>query len=1653
MKTLPGSPHPLGATWDGQGVNFALYSENAEGVELCLFDAEDRETRVPISQRTAFVWHVYLPGLRVGQRYGYRVHGPYDPARGHRFNPNVVLLDPYARSVDGVEDWERGCFAYELGGAEQDLQPSGEQALGAPRGVVIDPSFDWEGDQGPSVPMRRAIIYEAHVKGLTKLHPDVPEHLRGTYSGVAHPAVIEYLKNLGITTIELLPVHVFVDDKHLLDKGLRNYWGYNSIGFFAPDVRYRSSSELGGEVREFKQMVKALHRAGLEVILDVVYNHTAEGNHLGPTFSFKGIDNATYYRLVGDDKRYYFDYTGTGNSLNVRSPQVLALIMDSLRYWASEMHVDGFRFDLASTLARQLHEVDQLSSFFTLIHQSPTLRQLKLIAEPWDIGDGGYQVGKFPVRWAEWNGRYRDTLRAFWRGDPGVMSELGYRLTGSSDLYESGGRVPAASVNFVTAHDGFTLCDLVSYDQKHNAENGEDNRDGNDHEHSYNHGVEGPTDDPSIRAVRARQQRNLLATLLLAQGTPMLVAGDEAGRTQRGNNNAYCQDNEISWINWQRSPEEQALVELTRRLIRIRQEHPALRRSKFFQGLDVAGTTLRDLLWFRADGQPMTQEDWQRHDNRSVQMFLAGRGIDDVDDDGRPLVDDNLLMLLNASDAEVDFTLPAIHSVREPWQILVDTKDDGLRGKLAPGQERLLLAPRSTVLLAATSRVIRRAGAMHRLGATYRLQLNGGFTLEQARGVVDYLSELGVSDLYLSPIMRAAMGSSHGYDVVSHSELNPELGGEGALDALSRALREREMGLLLDWVPNHMGVAAGQNRFWDDVLENGRSSLCADFFDIDWQPVRQDLHDRVLLPLLGDQYGNVLEQGQLSIVWEQDDFKLAYFEHRLPLGPKSLLPIFELALSVLPLAEDDPARQELESIVSALTHLPHRHETKLELKKERAREKQVIKRRLAQLWQASPEVRGSLEAALAQVNGTAGVPSSYDALDRILDQQSYRLSSWQVATEEINYRRFFDVNELAALRMEDDAVFDEAHQLLFKLLDARVVSGLRLDHTDGLYDPYAYFEKLQAHFRSATRQSDSPDDRARPLPILVEKILQRDEALPQEWPVDGTTGYEFGASVRSLWIDATAETALNRVYQNSTGDTRSFSEHEYECKRHAVRFVLISELNVLAQAAHRIAMSDRRFRDFTLLGLTRALTEIVCAFPVYRTYVRPNVPTAAADERVVRSAVRLARLRNPAQNTSVFRFFERLLLLRLEGSEAQAQMQTSFALRFQQLTGPIMAKAVEDTAFYRYTRLICLNEVGGSPARLGQGLRDFHRDNAERARSWPLSMNTTATHDTKRGDDAAARIAVLSEMPERWERAVRRWREMTSFARSLVEEREAPDGPLEYLFYQTLVGVWPFGANVSQLGDLEQRLADYLLKAAREAKTETSWLTPSSDYENAVQEFVHKSFRSQIFLDDVARLCAELDGPAVVNALGQVVLKHCSPGVPDTYQGGELWNQSLVDPDNRRPVDYELRRRYLSELRSQKLAPKALIGNLLESYADGRIKQYVLHALLKLRKSLPDLFAQGDYIPLDGGEHVVAFARAFEGRQLLCAVPRLSLKLTSGRFKFPTGEAWGNRVLTGIQPGSYRNVFTDERSELRSSSRLSALLAEFPLGVWIGGGE
>ena len=671
-EVWPGSAYPLGATFDGQGTNFALFSEGAERVELCLFDADGTETRVPLTEVDAFVWHGYLPTVQPGQRYGFRVHGPYDPAQGQRFNPETLLLDPYAKAVAGEIDWGQSLFGYDFG--DPDSRNDDDSASAMAKGVVVSPFFEWGGDRPLKTPYAETVIYEAHVKGLTQRHPEVPEELRGTYAGIAHPAVIEHLQRLGVTALELMPVHQFVNDSVLQDKDLSNYWGYNTLGFFAPHNAYAAGGQDGQQVQEFRAMVRALHEAGIEVILDVVYNHTAEGNHLGPTLSMRGIDNEAYYRLE-EDKRYYTDYTGTGNSLNAGNPHALQLLMDSLRYWVTEMHVDGFRFDLAATLAREFYDVDRLAAFFELVQQDPIVSQVKLIAEPWDIGPGGYQVGNFPPQWTEWNGKYRDTVRDFWRGEPQALGEFASRLTGSADLYEHSGRRPVASINFVTAHDGFTLRDLVSYNEKHNEDNGEDNNDGESHNRSDNMGAEGPTDDIDINRRRARQQRNFLATLLLSQGVPMISHGDELGRTQHGNNNGYAQDNELTWIDWEAA--DLPLVEFTSAVARLRHEHPTFRRSRFFDGRPVAdededGERIPDVVWLRPDGARMTPEDWDSGFGRSVGMFLNGRGIRENDRRGRPVEDVNFLVYFNSGDAPVDLALPDGRHGAE-WPVARDT--------------------------------------------------------------------------------------------------------------------------------------------------------------------------------------------------------------------------------------------------------------------------------------------------------------------------------------------------------------------------------------------------------------------------------------------------------------------------------------------------------------------------------------------------------------------------------------------------------------------------------------------------------------------------------------------------------------------------------------------------------------------------------------------------------------------------------------------------------------------------------------------------------------------------------------------------------------------------------------------------------------------
>ena len=703
-RVWPGRPFPLGATFDGEGVNFAVYSEHATRMVVSIFDPVDHAhemARITLPEHTYHVWHGYVPGLRPGTLYGFRAYGKYEPKKGLRFNPSKLLVDPYAKAIHGKPNWRYPLLGYDKEAEDQDLTPDDrDSAMGVPKAVVTVDDFDWEGDAPPDTPLRRTVIYELHVKGFTKLHPGIPEEIRGTYSGLAHPAAIRHLRDLGVTAVELLPVHEAVDDAFLVEKGLRNYWGYNTLGYFAPDQRFSSRGSMGGQVTEFKEMVKALHRAGIEVILDVVYNHTCEGNHLGPTLSLKGLDNQAYYWLKADDPRYYMDFTGCGNALNVRHPQTLKLILDSLRYWVEAMHVDGFRFDLATTLARTGQgEFDRHSDFLNMVHADPVLSRVKLIAEPWDVGMGGYQVGNFPVLWSEWNGKYRDTMRRYWKGDERQIADVGWRLTGSSDLYQLGGRKPQASINFITAHDGFTLNDLVSYNQKHNEANKEDNRDGSNDNESWNCGVEGPTDDPKVLQLREQQKRNFLATLFLSQGVPMLLMGDEVSRTQGGNNNAYCQDNEISWMRWDFDARQKALLEFTKKVIRLKLEEPVLQRRKFFQGEHIWDSELKDIAWFRPDGKEMKKEDWETPFTRSIGMLLGGDAIPTPDEEGNRIVGDTLLVLMNAHHEAVTFTLPAIEWGKD-WEWVLDTADvSGAARPTTPAGGKVELVGRSLVVL------------------------------------------------------------------------------------------------------------------------------------------------------------------------------------------------------------------------------------------------------------------------------------------------------------------------------------------------------------------------------------------------------------------------------------------------------------------------------------------------------------------------------------------------------------------------------------------------------------------------------------------------------------------------------------------------------------------------------------------------------------------------------------------------------------------------------------------------------------------------------------------------------------------------------------------------------------------------------------------
>jgi (1->4)-alpha-D-glucan 1-alpha-D-glucosylmutase len=923
---------------------------------------------------------------------------------------------------------------------------------------------------------------------------------------------------------------------------------------------------------------------------------------------------------------------------------------------------------------------------------------------------------------------------------------------------------------------------------------------------------------------------------------------------------------------------------------------------------------------------------------------------------------------------------------------------------------------------------------MKTITATYRLQLRKEFGFQAARAVVDYLDELGVSHAYSSPYRAAEPGSAHGYNMVDPRQLNPEIGTERDYLDWTEKLASKDMGHILDVVPNHM-AASTHNAWWLDVLENGRSSVYADYFDIEWNPHKEALQNKILLAVLGAQFGEVLERGELKLARRGGAFFVDYWERSLPANPRSIWKLLERAIARLHASEEDPRYRELYSIVTGLKNLPARTETEPDRQRERAREKEVLKHRLASLVEDA-SVAQAIDDEVLLVNGTPGDPKSFDELDNILMEQSYRLAFWRVATEEINYRRFFDVNDLAAIRMEEGAVFDATHQLLLKLVADGRVQGVRLDHTDGLYDPAEYFGKLRRAIQHAGAESARRD-----VYVIAEKILSVGEELPTRWPVEGTTGYEFLAAVSGVFVDRAAERPLTRLYHEVTGDSRSFAEHARESKRAIMRSSLSSEIHMLSRRLERIAMRDRRSRDFTLPMLHRAVAETITAFPVYRTYIRPDGSREETDELIVRRATRLAQRRNPEVEPSVFDFLRDVLLLAREPiDEEDSAARVQFAMRFQQITGPVMAKSVEDTAFYTYVRFVALNEVGGAPERFGTSIGELHAANELRRQRWPRSMIATATHDTKRGEDVRARLAVLTEMPETWELWVREWLSLATMHVSTIEEETAPSAVDQYLFFQTAFGAYPLSGPTD---DFIDRLTAYAIKAAREAKQNTSWLTQNAPYEDALKSFVTGMMTNDAFAGSLAAKVEAMATYGASNSLAQVVLRIASPGVPDTYQGSELWDLSLVDPDNRRPVDYDERRSALRSIEG------ARAKDLLACYRDGRVKLHVLRAGLRLRREMPETFIEGDYVAIDGGDDVVAFARHHDEGSVVCAVTRRPYRVTRGRAPFAIDDVWGARTLA-VPHGEWRDALTGTTHSVSGDGlAMARLFAELPVALLV----
>jgi (1->4)-alpha-D-glucan 1-alpha-D-glucosylmutase len=1486
FRTRAGRPDPLGATPDRRGTNFALHSETARSVELCLFDGEGGEHRVPMRQRTVCVWHIYVESIAPGQRYGYRVDGPWDARVGHRFDPANVLLDPYARALAGPL---------------------------APLAVVTDGTFDWGDDAPPDVPMHKSVLYEVHVKDFTMRHPDIAPDLRGSYLAVASDPIVAHLRDLGITALELATVQAIVAAESPLHHGHCDDRVVPPIALFAPDGRYRAGSDVASEVQQFKRMVKTLHGAGIEVILDVVCHPTLHG------FS---------------------------------RPQKLRLLMDSLRYWVEEMHVDGFRFDLASTLSRdECSREDEREcyppeggsppSFFPVVQQDPVLRRVKLIAEPWDVGVGARRSRPFDFA-------------------PG--------------------------------------------------------------------------------AVGLRPQRNRLATWLLFPGTPRIRAGDELGFPRPGSDGASCEDGETNGLDWVIDDEARSLLEFTRHVIRVRREHPNLQRATFSGMGAMRAADARDLQWFGPDGGPMTEPDAQNGVTSCFGVFMAGSGLDAVDEKGQPENGDDLVLVLNASREDLDFVLPPFveRGQAVAWTPLVDTTEGATGQTVEPG---------TTVAMPSASLKLfgRRApgpGGLHAAygvpTSTYRLQLVPGFGFREARDVVDYIDDLGIGGVYTSPYLRAERGSTHGYDVVDHASLNPELGTEDDYRALSDAWSHHRLEHLLDFVPNHVGIGSGENEWWSDVLENGPSSVYADFFDIEWRPPASALLDRVLLPVLERQFGEEVDAGTIRVVFDGGALVVHYHGSRFPASPRSCGLVLELALAHVTLPRSHAAVQELESILGALRHLPSAVTADPAERAERAREKEIAKKRLSALSAAHGEIASAIHVAVDATNDNS------DRLEQFLGEQNYRLSYWRVATEEINYRRFFDVNDLAAIRIEDPEVFGMAHALILDLVEQGRVTGLRLDHTAGLYDPAGYLHALQASVREALRRGGRATDA--PIYSVAEKILEVGEELPRGWEVSGTTGYDYLAVANGLWIDPSNEDRLTRLYADFTGAPIDYREIVHEAKRDVMDGSFSSEIHVLAHSLKRIADGNRRARDFTLPALVRVIKMTIAAFPVYRTYVRPDGSRQTHDEALVARAIAEARAKNPMMEASHFEFLSDTLMLKERTADT-----VRFAMRFQQLSGPIMAKGVEDTALYRYNRLVCLNEVGCDASRFGTAPTEFHAHNRATLARWPLSMTTTTTHDTKRSEDVRARLAVLSEMPAEWEKTVSCF---DAIARAAVPG-DMPSRNDAYLFYQSAVGACPFDAGEAGSAAFADRLVAYMLKAAHEAKVMTSWAAPNPPYDQALERFIRGALGTPAFVDLLSEFVNAVAGFGALNSLAQVALRLAAPGVPDIYRGCESWDFSLVDPDNRRPVDFARLRSQLAGLEGR-VQTADLAADLTRTFTDGRIKMYTTLVGLRHRREIPALFLEGGYEPLgDDSLHVVAFERRLGADRLVCVVPRMARALTGGRGVWPLAHAWGDAALTLTDSGTFRNLFTGERIE-GGTIPLATVFQTFPV-AWLasisGSGE